>query len=60
MGWSVRFLWRAMPLTLQSWSAPFFEYRGYRVIREQQVERRGVRLTNFVMRKERKDGSKSG
>lgn len=39
---------------------PFFEYRGYRVIREQQVERRGVRLTNFVMRKERKDGSKSG
>ena len=32
---------------------PFFEKRGYVVIKEQQVERRGVRLTNFVMRKER-------
>lgn len=31
---------------------PFFEARGYRVKREQQVERRGVRLTNFVMEKE--------
>lgn len=30
---------------------PFFEKRGYRVIREQQVERRGVWLTNFVMEK---------
>lgn len=30
---------------------PFFEQRGYRVIREQQVERRGVLLTNFVMEK---------
>lgn len=29
----------------------FFEKRGYRVVREQQVERRGVRLTNFVMQK---------
>ncbi len=28
---------------------PFFEARGYRVIREQQVERAGTRLTNFVM-----------
>lgn len=28
---------------------PFFEKRGYRVIREQQVERAGVRLTNYVM-----------
>ena len=32
---------------------PFFEKRGYRVVREQQVERRGVKLTNFVMEKER-------
>ena len=28
---------------------PFFERRGWRVVREQQVERRGVLLTNFVM-----------
>ena len=32
---------------------PFFEKRGYRVIREQQVERQGVALTNFVMEKRR-------
>lgn len=32
---------------------PFFEKRGYRVVREQQVERRGVLLTNYVMVKER-------
>ena len=32
---------------------PFFEKRGYAVVREQQVERRGELLTNFVMRKER-------
>ncbi len=30
---------------------PFFEKRGYRVIKEQQVERQGVFLTNFVMEK---------
>lgn len=30
---------------------PFFEGRGYRVTREQQVERRGVWMTNFVMEK---------
>ena len=30
---------------------PFFEKQGYRVIREQQVERKGLRLTNFVMEK---------
>ena len=29
----------------------FFEKRGYSVVKEQQVERRGVRLTNYVMRK---------
>ena len=31
---------------------PFFRQRGYRVIRKQQVERRGVFLTNFVMEKD--------
>lgn len=30
---------------------PFFEKRGYRVVKEQQVERRGVLLTNYVMEK---------
>ncbi len=30
---------------------PFFEGRGYRVTRAQQVERRGVWMTNFVMEK---------
>ena len=30
---------------------PFFEKRGYRVVREQQVERQGVLLTNYVMEK---------
>lgn len=32
---------------------PFFERRGYKVIKEQQVARQGICLTNFVMRKER-------
>lgn len=31
---------------------PFFERRGYRVVREQQVLRKGVLLTNFVMRRD--------
>ncbi|MDD6643073.1 MAG: GNAT family N-acetyltransferase [Firmicutes bacterium] len=30
---------------------PFFEKRGYALLKEQQVERRGVLLTNFVMKK---------
>ena len=30
---------------------PFFQNRGYRVVREQQVDCRGVLLTNFVMEK---------
>lgn len=30
---------------------PFFEKRGYRVIKEQKVERQGIFLTNFVMKK---------
>lgn len=32
---------------------PFFEKRGYKVVKEQQVERRGILLTNFVMEKEK-------
>ncbi len=32
---------------------PFFEKRGYRVVKEQQVERQGIFLTNYVMIKER-------
>lgn len=32
---------------------PFFEKRGYRAVKAQQVERRGVFLTNFVMEKMR-------
>ena len=31
---------------------PFFERRGYRVLRPQQVERRGQVLTNYVMERE--------
>lgn len=30
---------------------PFFEKRGYKVVKEQQVERQGVMLTNYVMEK---------
>lgn len=29
----------------------FFEHRGYKVVREQQVVRKGVYLTNFIMEK---------
>lgn len=32
---------------------PFFEQRGYEMIKEQQVERQGIFLTNFVMEKKR-------
>lgn len=32
---------------------PFFEKRGYQVVKEQQVERQGIFLTNFVMEKEK-------
>ena len=31
---------------------PFFLHRGYRVVRKQEVIRRGVVLTNFVMKKQ--------
>lgn len=30
---------------------PFFEKRGYRVLNEQQVERQGIFLTNYIMEK---------
>lgn len=33
---------------------PFFEKRGYVALREQQVERRGILLTNFIMEKREK------
>ena len=32
---------------------PFFEKRGFKVIKEQSVERQGIFLTNFVMEKEK-------
>ncbi|MCD2491569.1 GNAT family N-acetyltransferase [Lacrimispora sp. NSJ-141] len=28
---------------------PFFEKRGYQVVKEQQIERQGILLTNYVM-----------
>ena len=34
---------------------PFFERRGYRVLKEQQVERQGIFLTNYVMEKPARD-----
>lgn len=30
---------------------PFFEKRGYKVIKEQEVERKGILLTNYIMEK---------
>lgn len=32
---------------------PFFEKRGYKVVKEQQVERQGIYLINFYMEKNR-------
>ncbi|XOQ44691.1 MAG: N-acetyltransferase domain-containing protein [Clostridium sp.] len=31
---------------------PFFEKRGYKIIKKQQLKKQGVVLTNFVMKKE--------
>lgn len=31
---------------------PFFEKTGYTAVKEQQVKRRGIRLTNYVMKKQ--------
>lgn len=36
---------------------PFFERRGYKAVKEQQVERKGVLLTNYVMIKEKEEES---
>ena len=30
---------------------PFFEHRGYKVLKEQQVVRKGIFLTNYIMEK---------
>lgn len=30
---------------------PFFEKRGYKVVKEQKIERQGIFLTNFLMKK---------
>ena len=30
---------------------PFFQYRGYHVVKEQEVIRQGIALTNYVMKK---------
>ena len=35
---------------------PFFEKRGYKVVKEQQVERQGILLTNYVMIKGDRQG----
>lgn len=32
---------------------PFFEKRGYKAVKQQQVERQGIFLTNFIMTKKR-------
>ena len=41
-------------ITHASYTArPFFAQRGYRLVQAQAVERQGVQLTNFVMRKDR-------
>ena len=41
-------------ITHASYTArPFFAQRGYRLVQAQAVERRGVKLTNFVLRKDR-------
>lgn len=31
---------------------PFFEHRGYRTVRQQEVERQGILLTNYIMEKD--------
>ena len=43
--------WASETVDLEEWNRSFFEHRGYRVIREQKVIRKGIPLTNFVMEK---------
>ena len=33
---------------------PFFEHKGYNIVRSQTIERKGVKLNNFKMRKKLK------
>ncbi len=46
-----RFLVNTITTHASITAKPFFEARGYGVVREQQVMRRGVVLTNYVMEK---------
>lgn len=46
--WQLPRLWAEASITAQ----PFFHRRGYKTIREQQVERRGIWFVNFVVEKE--------
>lgn len=39
---------------------PFFEKRGYKAVKEQQVERQGILLTNYVMIKASRQGCGAG
>ena len=45
--YSVEYITTHASITAKS----FFEKRGYKVIKEQLVERNGVRLTNYIMKK---------
>lgn len=37
---------------------PFFEKRGYKIVKKQEVERQGIFLTNYVMEKESVNGNR--
>lgn len=37
---------------------PFFEKRGYKIVKKQEVERQGIFLTNYVMKKESVNGNR--
>ena len=44
-------LWKKITVYASITAKPFFEKRGYTVIKEQKAERAGIELTNFVMEK---------
>lgn len=46
-------MWATGSLDLDLWNCSFFENRGYAVVKEQQVKRQGILLTNFEMEKQR-------
>lgn len=48
-------VWESIVTHASITAKPFFEQRGYKVIKEQQVQRQGIFLVNFVMRKEREE-----